>query len=953
MQAPIVKSAESASDRIVYWRRFFHIALRVLGLGLLASGIVTLIAANWDGLGKFVRIGGVQALLIAVVAVALVLVRHGRRRQDGAATGGARAEGVIARRGVAGVPPFAGALFLASVVTGGLLALLGQTYQTGADPWTLFGWWALLMLPWLWASRSWFVVVLWLVVVNTAVILLLGDTFFLTDGWYSLARDAWTVAVMNGVLLAMAEWLRPHYSDPYRVVPRLLALAVLVALFCTVSVYIESIFRGGISQLMIMQGALVVAVVVAGFQVYRRIRPDFFVLSQLAVFTVLYAGTYMLIISWLLAESLVVSVTLAFLFALGGLWGCVSWLKKAYQNLSGSAYTAAVADGDATRPAGAIDGTRVQPQADKQAHTGERAPLADSVQVSVTPASRSPFLFLFSFAFLFLLGMALVLLLEIPLYVAGVACLIAGLLTYVVGAEKWRVIGVTLMLASLLVLGVVVFEEGLGLLDLGSWQAIILVVGLMVLFHLYQASWFQFLCAIAALSMLTLLWQEYGPGFLSVVGSNAYGNPSWDFGSSFLYELAPVYVVLGTIIMMSLPAAWARRYRVLAWALLSLPMWSYLVNVYSLLHGFSSGVPGGQNMMVLALSIWRLPTPFPLIYLGNVLFVLLPVFVAWQSARRRQVPLADQAVVLLVLLALGVLWGNLPGVQLGLLFCVLGFELGYRNMLVIGVTSVILFLAAFYFQLTFLLLDKAYFLIGQGIVLLLVALIWIWVRPMARAPQPGVTPSGQRSGTGQRQGTPTHSEVESEAGTGTGAKAASMTGTRFSSSPVLSARASVEPVIAAIVAGLLAVLAVANTDVVQKEAIIRDGTRFIVALQPVDPRSLMQGDYMTLNFTSRAGGNAEVFSDYTHHYVELAPDAHGVYTFVRTLPDIAPPSQPGNVVVRYRRTGRSGIRFVTDAYFFPEGQGEHFARARFGEFRVNDRGTALLVGLLDEQQNRL
>ncbi|AFK61069.1 putative membrane-anchored protein [Advenella kashmirensis WT001] len=45
--------------------------------------------------------------------------------------------------------------------------------------------------------------------------------------------------------------------------------------------------------------------------------------------------------------------------------------------------------------------------------------------------------------------------------------------------------------------------------------------------------------------------------------------------------------------------------------------------------------------------------------------------------------------------------------------------------------------------------------------------------------------------------------------------------------------------------------------------------------------------------------------------------------------------------------------FVTDAYFFPEGQGEHFARARYGEFRVNQDGVALLTGLLDEKQNRL
>ena len=157
-----------------------------------------------------------------------------------------------------------------------------------------------------------------------------------------------------------------------------------------------------------------------------------------------------------------------------------------------------------------------------------------------------------------------------------------------------------------------------------------------------------------------------------------------------------------------------------------------------------------------------------------------------------------------------------------------------------------------------------------------------------------------------------------------------------------------------ILVGLVAVLAAANMDIMQKEAIIRDGTRFVVALRPVDPRSLMQGDYMALNFVSGWGEDAELFSDYSHRYVELTPDAQGVHHFTRTLAQMETPApQSGKVVVRYRRQLDKQLLFVTDAYFFPEGQGEHFAQARYGEFRVNKDGVALLVGLLDEQQNRL
>lgn len=53
---------------------------------------------------------------------------------------------------------------------------------------------------------------------------------------------------------------------------------------------------------------------------------------------------------------------------------------------------------------------------------------------------------------------------------------------------------------------------------------------------------------------------------------------------------------------------------------------------------------------------------------------------------------------------------------------------------------------------------------------------------------------------------------------------------------------------AGIVASLLLTLVVANGAIWQKEALISHGRPVFIALAPVDPRSLMQGDYMALNF---------------------------------------------------------------------------------------------------------
>ncbi|PJX28271.1 hypothetical protein CAP48_03640 [Advenella sp. S44] len=907
MQAPTALTAQSGHEQIVRWRLFFYMGARVLGIGLLASGIVTWIAANWDGFGKFERIAGVQLLLVAVVAIALVQAGRGRRScrlvtgVPGPASSGSGA-----------VPAYAGALFLACVATGGLLALLGQTYQTGADPWTLFGWWALLTVPWLLVARSWFVIVLWLLVLNTAIILLLGTQLVLSPQRYTPMGYAWVVAAINAGLLAGAERLRSHYSDPYRVVPRLLALIILIALFCTLAASLESLFDGQSNHAMLLQAVLVGAVVSGGFYRYRRIRPDFFILSQLAVFTVLYAGTYVLIASWLFAESIELSVALAFLVALGGMLGCVSWLRKVYQARSG-------------------------------------APMAKA-EFEATPARSSPLLFLFSFGFIFLLGLALILVLEIPPVGAAGAALVAGLLAYFAPPGKWRVVGATLMLAGLLLLAFEVFGPseidymGRDLPRLG------LIAGLLLLYHMYQVPWFQFLCAVAALVLFAILWPQYSPGIaFDPADAGLYGNrhdAGWVF---FLSELAPGCIVLACVILMGLPPVWLRRYKTLAWALLGVPLGAYVIHMSGFSYSGNPSVQDGSNMLAVALSKWRLPTRFPVAYLGNLVFALLPVGIAWLSATRRRVPVADQAIVLLVLLALGVLWGDLPAVQLGLLLCLLGYELRYRSMRVVGVISIVVFLAQFYFQLHFLLLDKAVFLIAQGASLLVIALLWYRLRPVAAVRQPPVDqdgttdpifdmPDGLHGRQGSRLLVPGTSSVAH-----TLPAPVARSGLGWPSVPVL----------ASIVAGLVAVLAVANTDIVQKEAIIREGTRFVVALRPVDPRSLMQGDYMTLNFTSQRADDRDLFSDYSHRYVELEPDAHGVYHFTRTLPQMAPPAQPGNVVVRYRRQLDERVLFVTDAYFFPEGQGEHFARARYGEFRVNQDGVALLTGLLDDKQNRL
>ena len=47
------------------------------------------------------------------------------------------------------------------------------------------------------------------------------------------------------------------------------------------------------------------------------------------------------------------------------------------------------------------------------------------------------------------------------------------------------------------------------------------------------------------------------------------------------------------------------------------------------------------------------------------------------------------------------------------------------------------------------------------------------------------------------------------------------------------------------------------------------------------------------------------------------------------------------------------VRFASQDYFFEEGLGEVFAKARYAELRVDSVGNALLVALCDENLARL
>ena len=151
----------------------------------------------------------------------------------------------------------------------------------------------------------------------------------------------------------------------------------------------------------------------------------------------------------------------------------------------------------------------------------------------------------------------------------------------------------------------------------------------------------------------------------------------------------------------------------------------------------------------------------------------------------------------------------------------------------------------------------------------------------------------------------------------------------------------------ALLAGTLATVLVANGAIWQKQDLIAHGKPLFMALMPLDPRSLMQGDYMQLRFATLDNHQLPPLhgmgAQRPRMVVQL--DSRGVAT-VQRLHAPGQPLAPDEMLLELTPMDGNWV-VVTDAWFFREGEALTWQAAKFGEFRVLPDGRALLVGLAD------
>lgn len=146
----------------------------------------------------------------------------------------------------------------------------------------------------------------------------------------------------------------------------------------------------------------------------------------------------------------------------------------------------------------------------------------------------------------------------------------------------------------------------------------------------------------------------------------------------------------------------------------------------------------------------------------------------------------------------------------------------------------------------------------------------------------------------------------------------------------------------AIAAAVLLILAVSALTIWRFEQTLTTGQTLIIELAPVDPRSLMQGDYMALAFAV----DRELPDDAAQYsYAWLNLNKQGVASLYSLSNDL--PTQDGLIGLLLRQ--RDGIVSIgPNGFFFAEGSAAVYEAARYGQFKVDSSGKALLTGLLDK-----
>lgn len=283
------------------WKLFIDRLFLLLGGAALGVAAIFFIAYNWVAIGRF----GKFALLELSIGVAVFSFCWFQGQKVKAQA----------------------SLLFACLCLGALLALFGQTYQTGADPWQLFFTWSILIIPWTLIARFSALWVLWVVLINLSIILY--QQTFRSVWWlmpFSETATLWPVFAFNTAVLLSWEWLATRWSWlAERWALRLIAMGSGIPITWLV---LLSVFDGDAN----VEAAAVWLVWSAGIYIaYRKWLADLFMLAGACLVGIVLITAFMVRV--LLEDFDAGGLLLLALLVIGLGAATAVWLKKLHREM--------------------------------------------------------------------------------------------------------------------------------------------------------------------------------------------------------------------------------------------------------------------------------------------------------------------------------------------------------------------------------------------------------------------------------------------------------------------------------------------------------------------------------------------------------------------------------------------------------------------------------------------
>ncbi|MCC9044019.1 GDYXXLXY domain-containing protein [Myroides sp. M-43] len=174
--------------------------------------------------------------------------------------------------------------------------------------------------------------------------------------------------------------------------------------------------------------------------------------------------------------------------------------------------------------------------------------------------------------------------------------------------------------------------------------------------------------------------------------------------------------------------------------------------------------------------------------------------------------------------------------------------------------------------------------------------------------------------------------------------------------------------------------------VLQKENTIKEGQLVLLELAPVDPRSLIQGDYMILNYaiSNQTRAFDQVIVDTIvpalndsiavseveenvlraqqdiqeavekaelnkRGYVLLSLDKDNVGSMVMMMNEMGKKKE-NQIYIKYFNYQGWRFNIGAESFFFQEGEAKKYEQAKYGGLRVDEQGNSVLIGMYDKDR---